>query len=172
MQVKKYDQLKWKWIVLTLCPCFSKHHLFLTWFECYTYINGVTDSWGGWSDEIWKKTFAGSLWQMVVIVLLKYVVKLHVPGERHSTPAHLQVCFQTESTGKQCGGDTSGSNYNTAYVCRSEYRKDRLTSDLPSQEKSLSDFIVSSTIYISNHLSCKLHASTLTRTKDGTINYK
>lgn len=89
------------------------------------------------------------------------------------TPLHCTNLFSIwESTGGLCRGDISGSNYNTAYVCRSEYREGRWTDNLPFQGKSSSALIVSSTIYISNHFSCKLHASTLTRTKDGTINYR
>lgn len=92
------------------------------------------------------------------------------------TPLHPYHCTSLfpicESTGGLCRGDISGSDYNTAYVCRSEYREVRWTDNLSFQERSLSDLIVSSAIYISNHFSCKLHASTLTRTKDGTINYR
>lgn len=107
---------------------------------------------------------------MVVTAPLEWAVNLHVAYEHQSTPATAPIWFQ--STGELCRGDISGSNYNTAYVCRSEYREVRWTDNLSFQEKSLSDLIVSSAIYISNHFSCKLHASTLTRTKDGTINYR
>lgn len=49
-------------------------------------------------------------------------------------------------------------------------QSDRLP--IPSQERSLLGLVISSAIYISNHFSCKLHASTLNRTKYRTINYK
>lgn len=124
---------------------------------------------GKWcEEEETKKTLFADTLQMVATAPLKWVVNLHVPYEHHCTSL-LSIC---ESTGGLCRGDISGSNYNTAYVCRSEYREVRWTDNLSFQEKSLSDLIVSSAIYISNHFSCKLHASTLTRTKDGTINYR
>lgn len=41
-----------------------------------------------------------------------------------------------------------------------------------SQDRCLSGLVTSNTIYISNRFSCKLHASTLTKTKDRTINYR
>lgn len=51
---------------------------------------------------------------------------------------------------------------------RTARRSVRQTVALVSGEKLL----VSNTIYISNRFSCKLHASTLTKTKDRTINYR
>lgn len=60
----------------------------------------------------------------------------------------------------------------TQTVCRLEYTEVTWTDDLSFQKTSSSALIVSSTIYIFTHFSCKLHASTLTRTKDRTINYR
>lgn len=136
-----------------------------------------TDSFFGEKAALMKDgkelLFADIWWQMMDTALLKWVLNLHIPSECHCTPTTIPACFETVNLQKGCvEGGISGSNNNTAYVCRSEYREVRWTDDLSPQERSLSDLIVSSTIYISNHFSCKLHASTLTRTKDGTINYR
>lgn len=68
--------------------------------------------------------------------------------------------------------------WDTAYVCRSENSREvgqSVKTDGPpimSQDRSSSALVISGTIYISNRFSCKLHASTLTKTKDRTINYR
>lgn len=114
---------------------------------------------------------------------------LRVPRQRRCAPASffffffVHACvenapcsafFPSSIRWLQCRGGEGGFNWDTAYVCRSEKSGEVSRTDCrfrlgrgacrDSSSRALSTY--------SNRFSCKLHASTLTKTKDRTINYR
>lgn len=109
---------------------------------------------------------------------------LRVPRQRRCAPASFffthvwrtpySFFFPSSIRWLQCWGGKGGFNWDTAYVCRSEKSREVSRTDCQSRlgRGACRDSSSRALSTYSNWFSCKLHASTLTKTKDRTINYR